>query len=209
MTTALKDHWNRKYTDTPITELGWYESEASLSLQLIENCAVSVDSTIVDIGSGATTLIGSLLGLGYRNIYALDISEIALENAKALLSKEQAARVNWLVDDITHPSVIQLVENVAVWHDRALFHFLTENNERQTYHSLVQKVVAPGGFVIMAAFALNGATMCSSLPVERYSIDGICEFLGDGFKLVESLEYVYQMPSGDLRPYVYTRLMKI
>jgi hypothetical protein len=139
----------------------------------------------------------------------VDISEVALEKAKALLNQEQAAQVHWVVDDITDPSNVLQIQNVKVWHDRAVFHFLTEEQHRQTYHSLLQKMIMPGGFVIMAAFALNGATMCSGLPVQRYSAESLSEFLGNSFKLMESLDHTYQMPSGDLRPYVYTRFQKI
>ncbi|MDO8972175.1 MAG: hypothetical protein Q7U74_15885, partial [Saprospiraceae bacterium] len=108
-----------------------------------------------------------------------------------------------------NPSSILQLENVAVWHDRAVFHFLIEEQHRQTYHSLLQKKVMPGGFVIMATFATGGANKCSGLPVQRYSVESLSEFMGDEFRLVESLDYTYQMPSGDLRPYVYTRFQKI
>lgn len=209
MTLSLKDHWNKKYTATPITQLGWYESESQPSLQLIENCAVAKDSIFVDIGSGVSSLIPSLLELGYQNIYAVDISDVALEKAKALLQKEQADLVQWIVDDITSPSNLLQIQNVNVWHDRAVFHFLTEEQHRQTYRSLLQEKIIPGGFVIMAAFGMNGASMCSGLPVQRYNAERLREFLGDEFKLLEDLDHTYQMPSGDLRPYVYTRFQKI
>ena len=207
--TSLKDHWNKKYTNTPITQLGWYESKSMPSLQLIENCAVSKDSVVVDIGSGVSVLIANLLELGYQNLYAVDISDVALEKAKTLLNQEQAAQVHWIVDDITNPATVLQLQNVKVWHDRAVFHFLTDEQHRQTYHALLQKIIMPGGFVIMSAFAMNGATICSGLPVQRHSVESLSEFLGDGFKLIESLDYTYHMPSGDLRPYIYTRFQKI
>ena len=209
MTNSLKEHWNRKYANDPITSLGWYESRSFPSIQLIEKCAVSKDSPIADIGSGTSILISNLLELGYDNLYAIDISEVALEKAKILLHKEQAAQVKWLVDDITNPTAALRLQNIAIWHDRAVFHFLTEEQHRRTYHSLLQKVVMPGGFVVMATFALDGAEKCSGLPVQRYSVDGLCEFFGDGFRLAESLDYTYRMPSGDVRPYVYARFQKL
>lgn len=208
MTTPLKDHWNAKYTGSPVTELGWYESVPAPSIQLIENCAVSKQASVIDIGSGTSTLIAYLLDLGYQNLCAVDISNVALEKAKTLLSKERAAQVHWLVEDITDPSAVLQSQNVAIWHDRAVFHFLTEEQHRQTYHALLQKILMPGGFVIMAAFAMNGETKCSGLPVQRYSAENLITFLGAGFKLIESLDYTYRMPSGDLRPYVYTRFQK-
>jgi len=209
MASSLKEYWNKKYTDSPITQLGWYESKSSPSIQLIENCAAPKYSTIVDVGSGATTLTASLLELGYQNLFAIDISDVALEKAKALLSEEQATQVRWLVDDITNPSTVLQLQDVAIWHDRAVFHFLTEDKDRETYHSLLQNIVISSGFVIMATFAMNGAAKCSGLPVQRYSTESLSEFMGEGFKLIENLEYTYQMPSGDLRPYVYARFQKI
>jgi len=206
--TSLKDHWNKKYATTPITQLGWYESISEPSLQLIANCAASKDSVIVDIGSGVSVLIANLLDLGYENLYAVDISDVALEKAKGLLNQKQAAQIHWIVDDITHQLAVLQIQNVKVWHDRAVFHFLTEEQDRQTYKTILQKTVMPGGFVIMSAFALSGATMCSGLPIQRHSVESLREFLGAEFKLVESLDYTYHMPSGDLRPYVYTRFQK-
>ncbi len=208
MPSPLKNHWDEKYASTPLTQLGWYEAQPQPSIQLIENCAIPRQATIIDIGSGASTLISRLLELGYQNLYALDISPIALEKAKTSLGTEQAARIHWLEEDITQPSAILQIPNIAIWHDRAVFHFLTENHEREIYREILQKNIKPGGFIILAAFALNGATKCSGLPVQRYSAQSLCEFLGAGFTLLESLDFTYQMPSGDLRPYVYTRFQK-
>lgn len=206
--TSLKEHWNKKYASTPITQLGWYESISEPSLQLIANCAVSKDSVIVDVGSGVSILIANLLDLGYENLYAVDISDVALEKAKALLNPKQAAQVHWILDDITHPSAVLQIQNVKVWHDRAVFHFLTEEQDRQPYKMILQKTIMSGGFVIISAFALHGAAMCSGLCVQRHSVESLREFLGDEFKLIESMDYTYHMPSGDLRPYVYTRFQR-
>jgi SAM-dependent methyltransferase len=208
MTSSSKEHWNKVYTNNPITQLGWYEAQSFPSVKLIERCAVPKHYPIIDIGSGTSTLISDLLELGYQNLYPIDISDVALEKAKAVLGKERAAKVHWIVDDITNPSSVLQLQNAAVWHDRAVFHFLTEEQHRQTYHSLLQKIVMPGGFVIMATFAMDGATKCSGLPVQRYSAESLSEFFGDEFRLVESSNYTYQMPSGELRPYVYTRFQK-
>jgi len=209
MESSLKHHWNKIYTNNPITQTGWYEAEPFPSVQLIEQCAVPKHAPVVDIGSGASTLIPNLLDLGYQNLYAIDISDIALEKAKALLEQARSAQVHWMVDDITNPSAVLQLQNIAIWHDRAVFHFLTKEHHRRTYHSVVQKLVMPGGFVIMGTFAMDGAEECSGLPVQRYSVESLYEFYGAGFRLVESLDYTYQMPSGDLRPYVYARFQKI
>jgi SAM-dependent methyltransferase len=203
MAVLFKEHWDKIYATTLVAQLGWYEPRSYPSIQLIERCAVSKDSPLVDIGSGASTLIPRLLELGYHNITAIDISPVALEKAKASLERKLATQVHWLVEDVTHPSVALLSQRAAVWHDRAMFHFLTGEDQRQAYHSALQKMVVPGGFVILATFALDGAEKCSGLPVQRYDAGSLGDFLGEGFRLVESMNYTYQMPSGGLRPYVY------
>lgn len=207
MTTSFKEHWNKIYTNKSITQLGWYEAEPFPSTQLIEHCGIAKDHPILDVGSGASTLIPHLLEMGYTNIYAVDISDVALEMAKTIL-EEKAAKVHWIVDDITNPSHINQIREVAIWHDRAVFHFLTEEHQRQPYLSLLQKVIMLGGYVIIATFSLDGADKCSGLPVQRYSVGGLCDYFGDSFSLVESVEYTYQMPWGDLRPFIYVRLQK-
>ena len=209
MSLPLKEHWDKKYSDTPITQLGWYEERSQPSVALIENCALPKQSAIMDVGSGASILIANLLDLGYRNLYGVDISSVVLEKSKARLGRERAALVHWMVEDITSPSALLQNQKAAIWHDRAVFHFLTEEQDRRAYHSLLQKIVLLGGFVILAAFAMDGATMCSGLPVQRYSAESLTDFLGSGFKLIQSLDYTYHTPSGDLRPYVYARFQKV
>jgi SAM-dependent methyltransferase len=208
MTLFIKKHWNKIYPNNPITPLGWYEAEPSPSLQLIEHCEIAKDHIILDVGSGASTLIPCLLELGYRNLYAVDISDVALEKARSILG-ERAAKVHWVVDDITNPSTLTQLQDIAIWHDRAVFHFLTEEHQRQSYLSLLQKVVMPGGYVIIATFSLDAADKCSGLPVQRYNVESLCNYFGVGFELLESMDYTYQMPWGDLRPFIYVRFQKI
>jgi SAM-dependent methyltransferase len=209
MTTSLHEHWNQKYASSTTTQLGWYEEHPTPSLDYIERCGFSKKATILDVGSGATTLISKLIERGYENIFAADISSVALEKAKNLLNEEERSCVQWVVDDVANSNKIQKLENIALWHDRAVFHFLTEAEDRQAYFSLLKKVVMRGGYVIIATFALYGATHCSGLPVQRYSVDSLTNFLGEGFKLVEAMDHTYEMPSGDTRPFIYTRFQKV
>jgi EEF1A lysine methyltransferase 2 len=209
MTSALNEHWNKIYTNSPITQLGWYEAEPSPSIQLIEKCAISKHDPLIDVGSGTSTLIPRLLELGYQNLIAIDLSEVALGMAKALLGIEQAAKVHWISEDITNPLSALQLQSIAIWHDRAMFHFLTVESQRQMYFSVLQKMLRPGGFVIIAAFAMNGAEKCSGLPVQRYNAESLSEFFGNGFKLLDGLDVSHRMPSGDIRPYVYARFQKI
>ena len=157
------------------------------------------------MGSGATTLVDCLLARQYQNITAVDISEKALSQLQARLGEKKASQVRWIVDDITQPTVVSDLKDIAIWHDRAMLHFLTDTGGQQAYLSTLKKVLRTGGYVIIAAFALDGAEKCSGLNVRRSDAYSLAAFLGDAFSLIESLDYVYRMPSGDLRPYVYVR----
>jgi len=198
---SQKEHWNKIYSSKPVSQLGWYESQPGPSLQLIEKCLIDKQKdALLDIGSGATTLLRTLLEQGYQHIHALDISEVALEKAKAELGEEKSAHIQWVVDDVTQPE--QLPE-IALWHDRAVFHFLTEETQRQGYLSALLGALRPGGYLVIATFAIGGATKCSGLDVQPYDRNSLVQYFGDHFDLLDCMDYTYQMPSGDLRPYVY------
>lgn len=209
MSANLKDHWNKKYATTPRAQLGWYEEKPHSSLGLIEKCGVPKHQPILDVGSGTSALISNLLDLGYQNIYGLDISNVALDEAKQLLSDEQAGQVHWVDGDITRLADKGDLPEVAIWHDRAVFHFLTDDRDRESYLSTICKVLMKGGFLIIATFSLDGAEFCSGLPVKRYSVDSLGEFFGKEFELLEGFDTIYQMPSGDTRPYTFCRFQKI
>jgi len=196
------------YAKNPITQLSWYEEEPYPSIQLIEKCAIKNADLIIDIGSGTSTLIPTLLELGYKNICAVDISDVALEKARELLG-ERNSEIRWIVDDITNPASILDLQDVGIWHDRAVFHFLTEEDQRQAYLSTLRKLVKLGGYAVIATFSFDAPDMCSGLPVQRYSAQSLQDILGAGFQLVESLSYTYTQPSGDTRPYIYARFKKI
>ena len=199
---TIKEHWDNVYSSKPVTQLGWYEPQPTPSLQLLARCVLHKQEPILDVGSGASTLINALLEEGYENITALDISAVALQKAQAELGAEKAARVRWLVEDVTQPFSSIDLSTIAVWHDRAVFHFLTTEQQRQDYLATLLRVVRPGGYVILAAFAIGGATTCSGLNVQNYYADGLAQFLGSEFDLLENKPLTFQMPSGDLRLYV-------
>jgi len=200
----MKAHWDKVYSSRPITQLGWYELLPTPSLTLIERCALDKKDAILDVGTGATTLLHALLEQGYQNIVALDISEIALGIARTEMGSKYATYIHWIVDDITNPTRISELPEIALWHDRAVFHFFTDDQQRQNYYSALLRVLRPGGYVIIATFAIGGATKCSGLNVRNYDKEALIQFLGPDFRIVDSMDYLYQMPSGDLRPYVYT-----
>ncbi len=198
------EHWNDVYSKSETNKLGWYEESPKPSLDLIKKCNLKKNVVILDVGSGVTTLIEKLLEQGYNNIVATDISKVALDKAKERVKAEEAKLVKWIVDDITNSEYLIQPGTIDLWHDRTVLHFLTEENQKDSYLSTLKGLVKVGGFVIIAVFSLEGAKKCSRLDVVNYNHTMISEFLGDEFDLLEHFPYVYIQPSGGERPYVYT-----
>ncbi len=200
-----QSHWNDVYESADIERLGWFEETPAHSLEMIDRAAPDAGALILDVGSGASTLVPALLARGYEEVVAVDISEHALRHARSRLPAERERQVTWVVDDVLEPQKLDFLRRrVDVWHDRALFHFLTDAFDRQRYVDTLRDLVVGGGHVIIAAFSLRGADRCSGLPVQRYSADLLSEALGTDFELRHSFECTYVMPGGDERPYVYT-----
>ena len=199
--TVIREHWNTVYSSKQISQLGWHEPQVGPSLQLIERWAIDKENeALLDAGSGATTLLGTLLEKGFQHIHAMDISEVALEKARDALGAEKADQVKWVVGDVTQPGQLP---DVALWHDRAVFHFLMEESQRHGYLSTLMGALRPGGYLVIATFAIGGVTKCSGVDVQPYDEVTLMKFFGEHFTLLECMDYTYQMPSGDLRPYVY------
>lgn len=199
-------HWQDVYTRKDDREVSWYEPEATLSLELIERCGpLAKDARIIDIGGGASRLVDGLLARGYEAVSVLDIAAPALDKTRARLGAEAAARVTWHVTDITRfaPSA-----PYAVWHDRAVFHFLTADDDKRAYADLVARAVTPGGHLILGTFALDGPERCSGLPVARYDAEGIATVLGTAFTRVESLAHTHTTPSGNTQRFTFARFMR-
>src|ERR1035437_3453276 len=199
-----KNHWDKVYSKIDLDKLGWYEETPQPSLDLINSCNLNKDAAILDVGSGSTALIKNLIHDSFSNILALDISEVALDRAKQLLTPDEAAKVKWVVDDVTNPENLNQQGSIDLWHDRTVLHFLIEENQQKKYLETLKKVVRKEGFVIIAVFSLDGAKKCSGLNVKNYDQNMMKEFLAKDFKLLKHFPYLYKMPSGDLRPYVYT-----
>ncbi len=204
----MKEHWNEIYEALDVDELTWYEEIPEPSIRLLSRCHINKNESILDVGAGASTFIDYLINQGFTNIIAADISEIALNRLKERLGKAKASCVRWIVDDITRPIHIQNLRDIAVWHDRAVLHFLLEENQQMMYLSTLRKVIKKGGYVIIAAFSLKGAKKCSGLDVKNYDQNMIARFLGEDFDLLEYFDYTYHMPSGEPRPYTYALFQK-
>ena len=208
MNISMKEHWNEIYEALDADELSWYEEIPEPSIKLLSKCHINKDEPILDVGAGASTFIDYLINNGFRNIIAADISEVALNKLKERLGKEKASLVRWIVDDITAPDHIQDLREIAVWHDRAVLHFLLEENEQRIYLTTLKKVIKKGGYVIIAAFSLKGAKKCSGLDVKNYDQNMLEKFLGEDFTLLEYFDHTYYMPSGKQRPYIYALFQK-
>jgi SAM-dependent methyltransferase len=199
----LKEHWNKSYESKALEQLGWYEENPLPSLQLIEKTGLKSNARIFNAGAGATTLVDELLKNGFQNIIINDLSSTAIELLKNRLG-DKASDLQWIEDDLTNPKELQSLKEVDLWHDRAVLHFFHTPQEQKTYFDLVRKVVKPEGFVIIAAFNLEGAASCSGLPVFRYNAEMIKERIGEDFELIKAFDYTYTMPSKNTREYVYT-----
>jgi SAM-dependent methyltransferase len=172
-----KDHWEHVYSTQKPDGVSWFQEHADQSLRLIRATGVSCSSGIIDVGGGASTLVDDLLGSGYSAISVLDLSAAALSVAKARLG-HRASEVQWLEGDITKVSLP--VGAFDVWHDRAVFHFLTNKEDRAAYVETVLRSVKPNGHVIVATFSEDGPLQCSGLPVMRYSPDELHAEFGAG-----------------------------
>jgi len=200
----MKDHWDRAYQNKAIDRLGWYESSPEPSLKLIELCKLDKDAVILNVGAGATLLVDELLELAYLNLIANDISSQALSELQFRLGRESSKQVRWIVDDLTNPAELRSLEQIDLWHDRAVLHFFNDQDQQDAYFNLLSSLVKAGGWVIIAAFNLNGAPKCSGLPVFRYNASMLQEKLGKEFQLMEAFDNTYTQPTGDTREYIYT-----
>lgn len=199
------EHWDRIYAGTPLPSTGWYEEDPAVSLDLVARCGLAPGDRVVDVGSGASFFIDRLLDLGFRDVVATDISQTALALLRDRLAADDVSRVRFIVDDVSRPGGLGDLDEVALWHDRAALHFLIEEAARTAYADTLRRVVRPGGFVILAAFAVGGATRCSGLPVRNHDASMLSELLGPGFRLLDTVDHVHVNPRGDPRPYVYAR----
>ena len=198
--TNTKAHWEHIYERKTPSQVSWYQPHPQLSLQLIQRTNVPRTGQIIDVGGGASTLVDHLLADGFRRITVLDISATALQIARQRLGP-RAAEVTWLEADITQ---IELAHHFYdVWHDRAVFHFLTRAEDRQRYVEAVQQAVCPGGHVIIATFALDGPPNCSGLDIARYSPDSLHDEFGSSFELVDSTSEAHQTPFGTEQKFIY------
>ncbi|MFP5402831.1 MAG: class I SAM-dependent methyltransferase [Gammaproteobacteria bacterium] len=198
-------HWESVYRNKAADQVGWFQPHAVSSLRLIERCA-GPDAQVIDVGGGASVLVDDLLDAGYRRVTVLDLAESALAASRARLG-ERAQAVEWIAGDITRVELP--AARFDVWHDRAVFHFLTDPGDRARYVAQVLRAVKPGGHVIVATFGPGGPLQCSGLDVVRYDPDALHAQFGASFRLLGHETEIHHTPAGKDQEFVYCYCMRV
>jgi len=195
-----KRHWENVYTTKAPDAVSWYRRHLETSLALIERATDAREASIIDVGGGESTLVDDLLIRGCKNVTMLDVSQTAIEITKKRLGLT-AEQVRWLIGDIVE---IELQPQAYdLWHDRAVFHFLTTSERRLAYVRQVTRAVKPGGHVIISTFGPEGPTKCSGLEVMRYDAESLHGEFGGRYRLVESSHDLHQTPFGTTQQFLY------
>lgn len=196
----VQTHWEKIYRDKAPDAVSWYRPHLERSLELIDEVAPSHSAAIIDLGGGKSTLVDDLLARGYQNITVLDLSQTAIDANRQRLG-EASKGVHWLVADITR---VELEASAYdVWHDRAVFHFLTAMTDRIAYVRQVARAVRHGGHVIVSTFGPEGPTKCSGLDVVRYDAESLHKEFGVHFRLLGSSKELHQTPLGTIQQFLY------
>ena len=200
-----RDHWQSLYTKRPYEEVGFFEPDPETSLALIRRALDDGARSVVDVGGGASRLVDGLLDLGVAEIAVLDISEAGLDVARRRL-RDRASSVRWIAGDVTELGDIGRFD---VWHDRAVFHFLTSPDDRRAYVDLAERTLEPGGTAIVATFAPDAPAQCSGLDVCRYDPDALARQCGPGFALIDSTDHVHTTPRGVRQHFQYSTFRRV
>jgi len=201
-----KEHWEQVYSTKASTEVSWFQKHAALSLKLIREAGIPKSASIIDVGGGASTLVDDLLANGHEHLTVLDLSGAALATAKSRLGPG-SARVRWVEANVLTADLP--THGYDMWHDRAVFHFLTSEEERHAYVNKVLQAVKPSGLVIVATFAEDGPTKCSGLPVMRYRAEELHAEFGAPFQLLGHERESHHTPSGNEQKFVYCFCQKV
>ncbi len=202
---SAQEHWERAYQRSADDALSWYQSDPVLSVQMIEATGLGSEARVLDVGGGTSRLVDCLLDAGYRAPGILDLSASALQRARARLGS-RAASVEWFRADIR---TFASPHTWDIWHDRAVFHFLTDPGDRAAYRDVLLRSLVPDGHLVMATFGLTGPERCSGLPTARYSCAMLQDELGGGFLLVESRQERHRTPGGKVQDFVYCRFRRV
>lgn len=198
------EHWEGIYQRSPLIQLSWYERDPATSRRLIEMVASGPDTSVIDIGSGASSLVDQLLERGFTDLTVFDIARTALDQVRDRLG-EAGQRVSFVEHDVL---TWEPDREHGVWDDRAVFHFLTDQNERNRYSEIAANAIRPGGSLVLATFAEDGPTQCSGLLVARYSADDLRDVFMLSFSLVREEREVHLTPGGVVQPFTWVVLRR-
>jgi 2-polyprenyl-3-methyl-5-hydroxy-6-metoxy-1,4-benzoquinol methylase len=196
---ARSRHWNEVYDTKGAKQVSWFQPDPTVSLELIDGLRLDRTEPVIDIGGGASTLVDRLLERGHTDVTVLDVSAHALGLAQRRLS-DRAQQVHWETADLLQWTAPR---RFALWHDRAVFHFLTDPDDRAHYRELATTSVIPGGYLILATFAADGPEQCSGLAVARYRADELADTLGAGFTTVKTRREHHHTPTGAAQPFTW------
>lgn len=200
-----KDHWENVYTTKATDSVSWFQEHAQTSLELIHASTINTSAALIDVGGGASTLVDDLLLAGFTQLSVLDLSNAALEKTKMRLG-DDATKVAWLSSDITQTRFA--ANSYSLWHDRAVFHFLTTQEARAAYKNNLLRALQPKGFLVIATFAEDGPTKCSNLPVMRYSAEELYAEFNSDFLLWETRKETHKTPFDTTQSFVYCLMQK-
>ncbi|SDB29610.1 Methyltransferase domain-containing protein [Flavobacteriaceae bacterium MAR_2010_188] len=200
-----KEHWENVYVSKLDNEVSWYQENPETSINIIKGLNINKNKSIIDIGGGNSNFIIYLNKMGFKNLSVLDISEKALERTQQKLGMD-SAKVNWIVSDILE---YKPNNQFSVWHDRATFHFLTENKHIVTYVKLASDSIELNGYLILATFAPYGPTTCSGLPISQYNAECLKELFSPQFELRKNMDVVHQTPFDTSQDFTYVLLQKV
>ena len=197
--TERHQHWERVYTERNPNSVSWFQPHPRTSLELVEKAELNSNSSLIDVGGGASYLVDALLEHGVK-LTVLDISNLALRHSQERLGT-RSSEVNWIVADIT--KTVLPKHYFDLWHDRAVFHFLIDPEDRRIYLQALRWALKPGGYLVLATFAPNGPSKCSGLAVARYDTTTMLEVLGDEFRLLEERHETHLTPTGGEQQFVF------
>lgn len=199
-----RNYWEDVYQSKQVDQVSWYQQQDQKTLELIQSQNLSADAKIIDVGSGASLLIDQLIESGYKNLHVLDLSETALKTTQTRLIEKslESSQIHWLVADICTAELAP--QFFDVWHDRAVFHFMVTEEQQAQYLKNVRHALKQKGLLMISAFAEDGPTQCSGLPVERYSVEKLAQRLGEDFGLIHYESSIHLTPWDTKQNFIHT-----
>ncbi len=199
-----KQHWESIYQTRQLTEVSWYQPTPEISLELIQQFNVPLNAKIIDVGGGDSFLVDHLLNLGYLNITVLDISEAAIKRAKKRLG-DRSKTVKWIIADA---ATFEPEETYDLWHDRAAFHFLTDEKEIESYQETASNFISTTGILLIGTFSDHGPKKCSGLVIRQYSEKSLSECFGSAFNKIKCFTTDHKTPSGSVQNFIFCSFRK-